>query len=110
MKNYVQKGENITLPAPAAVVSGAPVLVGKLFGIAAGDAAQGAPLDLVTTGVFRLPKVSTQAVEIGAKLYFDAAAGLVTTTAGSNAYVGVAVEPAANPSGEVAVRLNGFVV
>ncbi|MBB3998875.1 DUF2190 family protein [Aureimonas pseudogalii] len=109
MKNYVQKGENITVPAPAVVLSGAPVLIGKLFGIAAGDALQGEPLDLVTTGVFTLPKVSTQPLAIGDKLYFDTAAGLVTTTASGNSYIGVAVKPAANPSGAAEVRLNGFV-
>lgn len=109
MKNYVQSGTNITVPAPAHVLSGAPVLIGKLFGIAARDALAGMPLDLVTTGVFTLSKVSTQPLAIGDKLYFDAAAGLVTTAAGSNAYIGVAVKPAANPSGEAEVRLNGFV-
>ena len=109
MKNYVQKGENITLASPAVIKSGDPVLVGKLFGVAAGDAVQDAPLDLVTVGVFRLPKVSTQVLSVGDKLYFDAVAKLVTTTAGGNSYIGVAIEPAANPSGEALVRLNGFV-
>lgn len=107
MKNYVHNGENITVPAPAATISGDPVLIGSLFGIAAGDALKGEPLDLVTTGVFTLPKVSTDAVEIGDELFLNDA-GLVTTTAGTR--IGVAVKSAANPSGEAEVRLTGFVV
>ena len=107
MKNYIQRGENITLPAPAAVVSGAPVLVGALFGIAAGDAAIGADLDLVTAGVFEMAKVSALAIAIGDKVYFDSSTGLVSKTASGNVLIGVATTVAANPSGTVQVRLNG---
>lgn len=107
MKNYIQKGENLTVPAPAAVLSGEGVVIGAIFGVAAGNAAQGANVDLVTEGVFSLPKVAAQAVAIGDKLYWDSAAKLVTKTAGSNTYIGVAVNVAPNPSGYVAVRLNG---
>ena len=64
MKNYVQKGENITVTAAAAAASGAGVLVGNLFGIAAGDAAIGEDLDLVTVGVFAMPKVATDAFTV----------------------------------------------
>ena len=39
MKSYIQKGDNITVSAAAAAASGEGVLVNKLFGIAAGDAA-----------------------------------------------------------------------
>ena len=42
MKNFVQRGENIAVPAPAAVTSGAGVLIGALFGVANGDADTGA--------------------------------------------------------------------
>ena len=39
MKNYVQPGNTITLTAPYAVASGDGLLVGSIFGIAAGAAA-----------------------------------------------------------------------
>lgn len=109
MKNYVQKGENITVTATAAASSGEGVLVGSLFGIAAGDAAIGEDLDLVTVGVFTMPKVSTDAFTVGAVVYWDDSAGLVTTDddTGSNPAIGLAVTAAANPSGTVNVRLNG---
>ncbi len=40
MKNYVQKGETLTLAAPYAVSSGAGALVGAIFGVAAADYAR----------------------------------------------------------------------
>lgn len=107
MKNYVQKGETLTIPAPEDIVSGQIVAVGGLIGVAAGDAANGENFDLVTEGVFALPKVSTDAVTIGATLYFDASAGVVTTDAdsGANSRIGLAVTAAGNPSASVNVKL-----
>jgi predicted RecA/RadA family phage recombinase len=107
MKNYVQKGENLTLPAPYAVTSGGGVKTGLIFGVAAGDAADGAEVDLVTQGVFDLPKVSTDVFAIGAAAYWSDTSKLVTSTASGNTKIGVTIAAAANPSDSVAVRLNG---
>jgi len=107
MKNYVQKGENLTLPAPYAVSSGDGALIGNIFGVAAGDAVEGAEVDLVTVGVFTLPKVSTDAIAIGAAVYWDDDAKLITATATDNTKIGVSVATALNPSGTTDVRLNG---
>ena len=105
MKNYVQPGNNVTVPSPAAAVSGEVVVIGTLVGIAAGDAATGADLDLVTEGVFTLPKVSALAIAIGDLIYYDGATKLVNKTAAGNTRIGLAVTAAANPSGTVQVRL-----
>lgn len=107
MKNHVQKGETLTLPAPYAVSSGDGALIGNIFGVAAGDAAEGAEVDLVTVGVFTLPKVSTDAIAVGAAVYWDDDAKLITTTATDNTKIGVSVATALNPSGTTDVRLNG---
>ena len=107
MKNYVQKGENLTLPAPYDVASGGGVKSGLIFGVAAGDALSGADVDLVTMGVFTLPKVSTDVFAFGAAVYWNDTTKLVTTTTRGNTKIGVAVTAAANPSGSVNVRLNG---
>lgn len=107
MRNYIQPGKTLTLPAPAAVLSGEGVVIGSIFGVAAGDAASGADVDLAVEGVFELPKVSALAISVGDKVYFDGATGLVSKTASGNTYIGVAVSAAANPSGTVRVRLNG---
>ena len=105
MKNYVQPGNNLTVPSPAIVASGDVVVIGGLVGIAAGDAATGADLDLVTEGVFTLPKVSALAIAIGDLIYFDSSTDLVNKTSSGNTYIGKAVTAAANPSASVNVKL-----
>ena len=45
-KNYVQKGDTLTIPAPAAVLSGGVVIAGDIKGIAQGDAESGKPVSL----------------------------------------------------------------
>lgn len=107
MKNYIQPGNTLTLTAPAEIISGAVVIVGSIIGVANGAAANGAPVDVDTVGVFRLPKVSALAIATGDKVYYDSATKLVNKTAGGNTLLGVATEAAANPSPNVAVRLNG---
>jgi predicted RecA/RadA family phage recombinase len=107
MKNYVQKGENLTIPAPYTVTSGGFLKSGLIFGVASGDALTGADVDVVTVGVFELPKVSTDVFAVGAAVYWDNTAKLMTSTTTSNTKIGVAVKAAANPSGSVNVRLNG---
>ena len=105
MKNYVQPGNTLTVPSPAAVASGDVVVIGALIGIAAGDAASGADLDLVTEGVFELAKVNALAVAVGDLIYYDAATSLVNKTASGNTLLGIAVTAAANPSASVNVKL-----
>jgi len=58
MKNFVQPGDNITLNAPADVLSGAGVIIGSIFGVANGDVLSGAPVVLSTVGVFDLPRTA----------------------------------------------------
>ena len=106
MKNYIQPGDTITVPAPAGgVLSGGLVIVGLLIGVATLTAAAGIPVAVKTTGVFEFPKVSAQAWTVGASLYWDATAGNVTTTAGGNTLIGYASEASANPSTVGRVRL-----
>ena len=107
MRNYVQPGERITVTAEAAASAGDGVKVGSLFGIAFGDAAIGDQLTLATTGVYEMPKVSTDDIAVGAAVYWRSSDGAVTTTASGNTKIGLAVTAAGNPSASVNVRLNG---
>lgn len=106
MKNYIQPGDTVTVPAPAKVTSGGLVVVGSLIGIAQFAAASGDPVEIATTGVFELPKVKAQAWTIGAKVYSAPAGGLLTTVDTDNIFVGHALEAAANPSDFGIVRLS----
>ena len=108
MRNYVQQGDVMTFTAPAGgIASGAGFLVGSLFVIAAFAAEAGQPVEGALVGVYELPKVSAQAWAQGAKVYWDDAAKLVTTTAGGNTLIGSAALAASNPSALGQVRLNG---
>ena len=105
MKNHVQPGDTLTIPAPAAVLSGGVVIAGSIVGIANGGAASGALIDVDVVGVFALPKVSALAIAVGDIVYWDATAGLANKTPTANTKLGYATEAAANPSASVKVRL-----
>ncbi|RWR12044.1 DUF2190 family protein [Paenirhodobacter populi] len=105
--NFVQPGHNLTIPAPAAVLSGEPVTAGEIVGIALGDAAIGSPVDVATEGVWELPKVA-DAIILGEIVFWDATAKLATATATDNIKLGVAVADAAASTATVTIRLSGF--
>lgn len=108
MKNFVQPGDIVTVPAPVAVASGAGVKVGLLFGVAVRDAASGEAVDIQTSGVVEIVKTSAQAWTIGAPIYWnDSLKAATTATAAGNLLIGVALNAAANPSATGLVRLNG---
>ena len=51
MKNYIQPGDMLTVTAPANVASGAGVLIGSIFGVAANAALSGASMEMAVEGV-----------------------------------------------------------
>lgn len=108
MKNYLQKGESVTIAAPHAVASGGMVVSGLLAGVAGHDAAQGALVEAHLQGCYTLSKVSAQAWTVGQPIYVNATSRLVTNVPVAGAIlIGVSIEAAANPSSTGAVRLNG---
>ncbi len=106
MKNFVSAGSQLTVPAPAAVTSGAGVLVGSIFGVANAATESGADVVLTVAGVFDLPKAAV-ALTVGATVYWDNSAKAVTTTASGNTKIGVAVAAALSGAATGRVRLNG---
>jgi predicted RecA/RadA family phage recombinase len=107
MKNYIQKGDVMTVTAPAAVASGAGVLVGSIFGVAVRAAASGADIDVDVVGVFDLPKATGAAWTQGLRLYWDDTAKNVTATASTNKLIGVAAAAALSGDTIGRVRLSG---
>jgi len=94
MQNYIQPGNNITVPAPVGgVTSGQLVAIGALIGVASTTQAAGASVEIATSGVFELPAKSADEIAQGELLYWDAANGYLTKTAGggSKPLVGGAV-------------------
>lgn len=106
--NFIQRGDNLTIPAPATMTSGAPVIAGEIVGIALGDAASGASVDVATSGVFEITKVAADDMALGDLIYWDDSAELATITATDNTKLGVAVAAAGTGTGAVNVRLSGF--
>lgn len=96
MNNYIKPGNVLTVPAPAAVLSGAGVLVGSLFGVACGDAASGADVEIQVVGVFEMPKATGAAWTLGQRLYWDDTAKNLTGTASTHKLVAIAVAVAAS--------------
>ncbi|WP_217577334.1 DUF2190 family protein [Mesorhizobium sp. GbtcB19] len=112
MKNYIQPGNiipwtNSDVTGAADVASGDGVVAGSLFGVAQGDIAVGDSGELAVTGVFELPKTTSQAWTFGQRLYWDAAGGKLTSTASSNKLVGVAIEATASDAAVGKARLSG---
>lgn len=105
MKTFEQRGETVTVTAPATVVSGQGVLVGDLFGAALSGAASGALVEIQTEGVVTLPKVSGTGINEGVRVFWDNTAGNVTTTTSSNRCIGWAVGPGNYAAGATSIKV-----
>jgi predicted RecA/RadA family phage recombinase len=107
MRNFIQPGNTVTVTAPAAVASGAGVLVGSIFGVAVRSAASGADIDVDVLGVFDLPKATGAAWTQGVRIYWDDVSKNCTTTVGTNKLIGVATAAALSGDTIGRVRLSG---
>jgi predicted RecA/RadA family phage recombinase len=110
MKNFVQKGDVLTLTPSAAVAGGVGFLFGiGLFGVATNDVAISTPGEFITEGVVEIAKTSALAIAVGDRLYWDPAAKVVNKTATAQQCVGIAVAAATNPSPTVTMKLGAYV-
>ncbi len=108
MKNFVQAGDVVTVTAPYVLTSGQGAKTGQLFGVASGDAANGADVALKTSGVFDLTKIGSQAWTVGQLVYWDDTNKRCTSVATGSLLIGVAVAAVAGGAGNTVgrVRLN----
>jgi len=93
-KNSTQKGDVVTLLAPTGgVLSGEAVLINGLFGVAQTDGDEDELTPFAVAGGQLLPLDTSVATTHGARLYWDATAGKLTTNAdtGGNKEVGTAL-------------------
>lgn len=109
MKNFLQPGQTVAVIAPYNVTSGQGVQVGALFGVAAGDALQGTPVEICRTGVYALGAVSADTGATGDKAYWDNTARRVTKTATNNTLVGALTKQKSGTEGTAAVLLDGVI-
>ena len=109
MKNAVQRGELLTLPAPnGGVKAGEITFIGDIYGVAVSDAPEGEDVVIQTVGVFLSAKVRG-AIAAGQKVFWKMDTKAVTIIPDGNRLVG-AVTLAARDEDETAfVRLNSAV-
>jgi predicted RecA/RadA family phage recombinase len=90
MKNFVQDGRYMTLPAPYARDSGEGALIGGLFGVAVTNIANGVLGVFDTEGVYTLKKKTGTDTggAVGAAAYWVAADKEVTAVATNNTKIG----------------------
>lgn len=107
MKNFVQTGNMITVPAPAPLTSGQGVQIGALFGVASTTVASGEPVAIDTSGVYELPKeATTDAYAIGDEVEWNAAQHRVAPI-DEGTRIGVVVAAAGATAPVVRVKLDG---
>jgi predicted RecA/RadA family phage recombinase len=99
-RNYIQPGDVIEVVAPSGgSTAGVGMKVGaRMFGVALNTAAEGAPVQLATKGVFTMGKTSALAITAGDVLYWNDTTKLVNKTTGGQIAVGIALQTVADPS------------
>lgn len=102
----VTEGKTIRYAHSAAVISGQPVKIGLMLGVAMAAAAINTEADYAITEVHEITKVTADVVAIGVQLYWDDTAKKLTTTAASNIKAGIAWAAASGTDTTVKVLLN----
>jgi len=107
MKNFVQPGKILPLPAPYLVTSGQGALIGATFGVACTDIASGVTGEFMVEGVFTLAKATGAStnVAVGGRVYWDNTARLATGVSTDNTLIGTATAVAAVGDTTITVRL-----
>jgi predicted RecA/RadA family phage recombinase len=94
MKNYGQPGNSLDLAAPANVLSGGPVLISSIFGVAVESKLLGETVAVQVEGVVTLPKLSANVIAAGVKLNYNTATGELQLATSTLNGVATAVEAA----------------
>ena len=109
MKNFIQRGDMITVTAPTGgVTSGRGVLIGNLFGVAATTTAEGENVEIATVGVYELPKLASAVIAAGGRVAWDDTAKQVVLPGTGMVPIGIATVAAGNGVATVRVRLDGM--
>lgn len=98
-------GRTISFTAGQAFAQGDGFLLVDTFGVIASAVGIGQSATLQVIGQFTLPKITTDVVNVGQRLYWNVAQSKLTVTAGSNRLVGVARAAAGNGTTTVSTRI-----
>ncbi len=106
MNNCIQRGDTITCAAPYQRNAGEAAKIGNLIGVAINTVANAAEGVFATEGVYELPKLSTDVVAVGVKLWWDDTNKRLTVTATANTPAGIAWEAAGSGAATVKAKIN----
>lgn len=104
---YWQRGETLDYTSEEDVSPGGLVSFGTRIGVAAAGIAAGETGTVQMEGVFSLTKAEGEAISLGAAVYYDQAADVITATAEGNVPTGYAAAAAAEIDSAVLVKLPG---
>ena len=109
-QNFIQDGEHLefTNTTGGTIASGAPVIVGKIVGVALGTVANGAKGIMRTEGVFEFPKKAALAINAGDVVFWDFTPGEVTKTDADGQFLGFAVESVGGSATRVKVMISSY--
>lgn len=105
---YWQRGETLDYKnaTDAKIEANTVISFGGHIGVAGTDILPGEVGSLHVTGVFEMPKTATEAVEMGAEVYFDGT-GITSTKGSSTTPAGYAAQAAAAADTVILVKLGG---
>ena len=101
--NYIQPGNVLDHTPGSAIASGAVVVMSSLVGVALKAIPSGTTGPVAVSGVFELAKLSTDTIDQGQVVYWDAGNSRITETASTHAVAGRAA--AASGSGVTTCRV-----
>jgi len=106
-QNSIQPGNSIdyTNSTGSDIASGDVLVLGSHIGIAGTDIPDGETETVHLEGIFELPKAA-EALAAGIDAYWDATAGDITATVGTNTPAGMVTKAAASGDTTVEVRIN----
>ncbi|WP_141220137.1 DUF2190 family protein [Escherichia coli] len=105
-RNFIEDGKTIGIVATGKnISSGEMVRVGDIFAVALTDIPQGEAGDGLTEGVFILPKLKSDDMKAGKKVYLKSGK-VQLANSGSDPLVGVVWADAGTSAEEVPVKLN----
>ena len=105
MKNFIHKGQVLTVTAPYALTSGLGCLVGGIFGISCGAYDINDPAaQIETEGVFDIAKTAANTFAQGALVYWNDSSHTATSVVSTNKVIGVCEKAASSTATGSVVR------
>lgn len=110
MKTFIAEGKTITVTADRDVQSSESLLIGSMFGVAAGSALANQSFELCVQGIFEFKKDALLDFKCGSPVCFDPVQSNVVSLkeTDKSVLIGIVSQDSYKDSPTVRVRLNGI--